>query len=85
MRSRVGLRASNLFAAASDVQLADLFMLARIDRILKSPKHSRETMQEFKTDWALLNEARANRATAMAGTVSTPNSATEAKKNSGNN
>jgi hypothetical protein len=26
--------------------------------VLKSPKHSRETMMEFKEDWALLQYAR---------------------------
>jgi hypothetical protein len=33
-------------------------LLARVDAILKSPKHSRETMLEFKEDWALLQYAR---------------------------
>ena len=59
MNSRVGLSASNLLAGPSDAQLADQFVLARIDHILKSPKHSRETMREFTQDWALLDEVRA--------------------------
>jgi hypothetical protein len=34
--------------------------LARADHYLKSPKHSREIMPEFKNDWALLEAARVN-------------------------
>ena len=56
--SRVGLSASNLLAGPSGAQLAGQFVLARIDHILKSPKHGRETMREFKQDWALLDEVR---------------------------
>jgi hypothetical protein len=56
---RVGISASNLFAAHSDGQLAYQVLLARMTRELKSPKHSRETMMEFKQDWALLADIRA--------------------------
>jgi hypothetical protein len=34
-------------------------MLARADRVLKSSKHCRETLPEFKDDWKLLQDARA--------------------------
>jgi hypothetical protein len=55
--SKVGISASNIFAQGSDSHLAFTLLLARIDHILKSPKHSRETMLEFKEDWALLQRA----------------------------
>ncbi len=58
-RARVGLSASDILAPTSDPRLAYELMLARNDRILKSPKHSRETMTEFKQDWARLQYARA--------------------------
>jgi hypothetical protein len=51
---RVGLSASNIFDPKSDSQLAYEVVLARTGRILNSPKHSRETMAEFKKDWDLL-------------------------------
>ena len=56
--SKVGLSRNNIFASGSDPHLAFELLLARVDAILKSPKHSRETMIEFKEDWALLEYAR---------------------------
>jgi len=56
--AKVGLSASNIFAHDSDPRLAFELLLARVDAELKSPKHSRETMMEFKEDWALLQYAR---------------------------
>jgi hypothetical protein len=56
--SRVGLSRNNIFAPGSDPHLAFELLLARVDAVLKSPKHSRETMLEFKEDWALLVYAR---------------------------
>jgi hypothetical protein len=56
--SKVGLSANNIFAPGSDPRLAFELLLARIHHVLKSPKHSRETMLEFKQDWALLEYAR---------------------------
>jgi len=55
--SRLGLSVSNVLAAASDAQLADELLLARVGRELRSPKHERENMLEFKEDWALLQTA----------------------------
>jgi len=52
--SRVGLSASNIFSSSSDPEVAHRLLLARIGRVLKSPKHSRESMAEFKSDWNLL-------------------------------
>ena len=57
--ARVGLSASDILAPDSDPRLAYQLMLARNDRVLKSPRHSRETMAEFKQDWARLQSARA--------------------------
>jgi hypothetical protein len=55
--SRVGLSASNIFSADSNPEVAYELVLARIDRVLKSPKHSRENMTEFKKDWEMLQYA----------------------------
>jgi hypothetical protein len=56
--TKVGLSRNNIFAPGSDPHLAFELLLARVDAALKSPKHSRETMLEFKEDWALLEYAR---------------------------
>ena len=56
---RLGISASNVFAADSDGQFAYQIILARMAGELKSPKHSRETMMEFKQDWTLLADIRA--------------------------
>jgi len=55
--TKVGLSRNNIFAPGSDPHLAFELLLARVDAALKSPKHSRETMLEFKEDWALLEYA----------------------------
>ena len=55
---RVGVSANNILARGSDPDLAFELLLARANRVLKSPKHSRETMLEFKQDWTLVRSAR---------------------------
>jgi len=60
--SRLGLSVSNVLAAGSDSQLADELLLARVGGELKSPKHERENMLEFKEDWALLETAHGQEA-----------------------
>jgi hypothetical protein len=55
---RVGVSASNIFAANTDGQIEYQIMLARMQAELDSPKHSRETMLEFKQDWQLLSNLR---------------------------
>ncbi len=52
---RVGLSANNIFSEGSDRELARQLMLARVARVLKSPKHSRENMADFKSDWNQLH------------------------------
>ena len=64
--SRIGLSASNVFSSGTDADLAYQVVLARIGHVLKSPKHSRESMMEFRQDWKLLESARASRASAVA-------------------
>ena len=64
--SRVGLSASNVFSAGTDSELAYQLVLARVGQVLKSPKHSRESMVEFQKDWSLLQSVRSNRASAFA-------------------
>jgi len=58
--AKVGLSASNVLAQDSDPQLAHELLLTRIRHVLKSPKHSRETMFEFVQDWATLQHASEN-------------------------
>jgi hypothetical protein len=72
---KLGLSASNILGSSSDSQLAYGLILARADRILESPKRSRETMLEFKKDWALLQYAR------MRGSASAASSGTPAASN----
>lgn len=56
--SEVGLSASNILDAGTDSQLAYSVMLARTARSLSAPKHSRETMLDFKGNWEILQDAR---------------------------
>ena len=64
--SLIGLSASNVFSSGTDTELAYQLVLARVGHVLKSPKHSRESMVEFKKDWHLLQSARSIRASAVA-------------------
>jgi len=56
-RFKLGVSANNALAAGSNTQLAYKLLLARASRVLKSPKHSREAVFEFKQDWANLQRA----------------------------
>jgi hypothetical protein len=67
---RFGVSASNVSASGSDSQWAYALTLARAEHYLNSPMHSRETMPYFRSDWSLLESARANTA-ASAVTAST--------------
>jgi hypothetical protein len=58
--TKLGLSMNNIFASGTDSQWAYALMLARANHYLKTPKHSREIMPDFKNDWALLQSARAN-------------------------
>lgn len=66
---RVGLSASNALSSGSNAQLAYKFFLARTERELKDPKHSRETMMEFNLDWAMLQRISAETDTALVKTT----------------
>jgi hypothetical protein len=57
--TRVGLTPSNIAAPDSDPQLAYEILLAHTERVLSSPPHSRESMPQFREDWALLQKVRA--------------------------
>jgi hypothetical protein len=70
--SKVGLSMNNIFAPDSEPRLAFELLLARVGFLLKSPKHSRETMLEFKDDWKLLEYARER----ISGTRTGPNAFT---------
>jgi len=72
--SHVGLSESNVLAHGSEPHLAYEILLERTDRLLKSPKHSRETILEFESDWSILQAAKSKSADspASAATVPTP-------------
>lgn len=70
--ARLGMSASNLFAPGTDSQWAYALILARAVHYLKSPKHSREIMPEFKNDWALLQAARINSSISTAANTDNP-------------
>jgi hypothetical protein len=79
---RVALSASNIFTADSDAQIAYQIVLARMEAELRSPQHSRETMFEFKQDWAMLADlnqrckdllARKNAAISAPANLAAPN------------
>lgn len=56
--TRIGLSPSNLLDSGSDTRLSYALALARIGYFLKTPKHRRETMPQFKADWELLQAGR---------------------------
>ncbi|HMH15939.1 MAG TPA: hypothetical protein VK578_22765 [Edaphobacter sp.] len=55
---KVGISNRNLMAAESDPELAFQLMLGRVGYMLHAKNHMRETMEEFRKDWALLEQAR---------------------------
>ena len=55
---RVGIDANNVLTPGSNRDLAYEIILARVNRELKSPSHSREMIPEFQNDWTLLQQAR---------------------------
>ncbi len=55
---KVGVSMDTILAPDSDPQLAFALLLARVDQVLRSPRHRRESMMEFKEDWAMLESAR---------------------------
>jgi hypothetical protein len=56
---KLGISASNVNAPESDSRLAYLVLLARVDRVLFNSSKNREMMPQFKADWQLLEQARA--------------------------
>jgi hypothetical protein len=72
---QLGVGANSIFAPGSDRRLAFVFLLARINQILKSPKHRRESMLELREDWARLQFARARSARDVASVSSQADSA----------
>jgi len=81
--SRIGLSANNVFSSGTDAEVAYQLVLARVGHVLKSPKHSRESMVEFKKDWNLLQSVRSNRASAVAK-AATPTAGPDGSVLSGN-
>ena len=55
----VGVSENNVLAHESNPKLACKVLLARDSRLVKSPKHRRETMLEFKQDWIVVEHASA--------------------------
>lgn len=67
--TQAGLSASNILRPNSDSQLAYKLMLARTEQSLNAPKHSRETMQDFKKNWNVLESTRSKTTPATAEDV----------------
>jgi len=55
---KLGVSANNIFGPGSNSELAYALLLAREQSLLKSPKHRRESMPEFRADWQLLESSR---------------------------
>jgi hypothetical protein len=72
---RVGVSANNAMAAGSDEQMTYKLALARTGSELKSAKHRRETMAEFRQDWDALRRVSAEVKTVPAGNVALARSA----------
>lgn len=68
----VGVSSSNVLAQQSDPQLAYSLLLARTSTFLNGPKHRRETMLEFRQDWANLQRASAGAAAVSARKATSP-------------
>jgi hypothetical protein len=81
--SRIGLSTNNVFSSGTDEDLAYQLVLARVGHVLKSPKHSRESMVEFRKDWKLLESVRASQASALAK-AAPPSAARDGSVLSGN-
>lgn len=79
----VGVSASNVLARESDPQLSYELLLARTSVFLKSSKHRRETMFEFRQDWANLQRASTGASVLTAGNAATPKLARVAPVSSG--
>jgi hypothetical protein len=56
---RVGISSENILSPESDPKLAFQLMLGRVAYALTAKNHEQETMQEFRQDWALLEQAQA--------------------------
>ena len=67
--SEAGLSASNILDPGTDSQLAYSIMLARTAHSLSAPKHSRETMLDFKGNWQILQDTRLKSIPAAAQTI----------------
>jgi len=68
----VGVSAGNVLAQESDPQLSYSLLLARTSVFLRSPTHRRETMLEFRQDWAKLQRASAGAAAVSTRDVAPP-------------
>ena len=55
---RLGVSANNILEPGSNSRLAYSVLLVRAEQMLKSPKHERESIDDFKSDWQLLQSGR---------------------------
>jgi hypothetical protein len=75
---RVGISSANLLSSESDPELAFQLMLGRIAYTLKAKNHMQETMQEFRQDWALLEQTRSRVQSLPIATAPPPPATSEA-------
>jgi hypothetical protein len=77
--SEAGLSASNILAPGTDSQLAYNVMLSRAAHTLSAPKHSRETMLDFRENWDILQDARSKSIPPAGRTTPVTSSANDAR------
>jgi hypothetical protein len=55
---RVGIGSENVMAGGSDPVLAFRLMLGKVGAALRAKNHQRETIEEFRQDWSLLEQTQ---------------------------
>lgn len=65
LTKQVGLSNRNVMSQESDADAAFQLMLGRVGYALQAKDHRRETMEEFREDWSLLEQAQERVRTAM--------------------
>jgi hypothetical protein len=69
---RVGLSSQNLLSPASDPELSFQLMLGRVRYTLAAKNRMRESLQEFRQDWSLLEQTRLRLHSTMQATATSP-------------
>jgi hypothetical protein len=76
---RVGITSTNVLSKGSDPELALNLLMWRIEYVLKAKNRMRPSMQEFRQDWTLFEEAYARSRSLEAAAKETPKIADDAR------